>query len=345
MPTIPPWPPTITPLTLKGGAGYRHDSAALCDDGRIIYVYVDGNNIYQCHYPQVGVFEHAANTSATTPVEFHSTLNSAMTKPLSTVWRHPTTGVLYLLVNYRTTVPSADGRVWVSPSGNGESSPGVPDWTAQGTVFGPVTTTFGADLGFNAFVGEPYVTGTGRWIVTSYAPSTWDTGQSAIYTSDNEGATWTVRSTGFGYGPGFRYGFGMGRNIVSHAGAFWVAANGNTGGPFGGYSTNNGTTWTVYTVDGGTNNGASNPVTAAGSAAWRIYTSVSSTSNPVLQVGTAYDGLAGTWGLAADVTAMDGYTTNGAVLQRLTSGHDVFLWDGHILAGRGGWGVGQIRIA
>jgi len=331
--------------TLAGGAGFRHDSAALCDDGRVLYVWVDGGNgVYQCHYPGIGDFEAANNDAATSATEFHAVLDSTITLVRTTVWRHPTTGEVYLFANYRTSQPAAWGQVWRSPSGNGESAPGTPDWTLQGTMAGPVTTSF-VDIGFAANVGEPLVTGTGRWVLPSFYPTTWDNNQQGIYTSDDEGAGWT-RRLNIGYYAGGHYGYGQGRNVVDHAGALWMGTNGNVEGPHAAYSSDNGSSWTVYDVPGGVNSGGANPVVASGSDAWRLGPpSQAVGGTPLLQIGTDYAGAEAGWTTVADMYAMDGATFNGAILQRLAPGHDVFLWDGHILAGRGGWSVGQVRIA
>lgn len=329
MSTFPPWPGADTALALKGGAAQdRHDSVAVCDDGRVIYVWTDGNTLKQSHYPTVEDFYAANNAGATAGVTL--TLDGVgFLIPKATVWRHPTTGELYLFTSIKTTVPDARNRVWRSPSGNGESSPSVPDWTLHGTIQ-TATSTLGADWHVATFgVGEPYVTGTGRWLLPCTYLQHRDTFKSGVFTSDDEGATWTNRHVIGYYILGGIYGDGLGRNIVEVSGSFYFGAHGNVESAKVAVSSDNGTTWATTELSDGAVT-ADFPIDNAGATRYRLRYPPGGPGT--IQSGSDFLSASGWTNVLTLSLGTWGFTPSQAILQRINESNDAFMWNGRLLS-------------
>lgn len=331
MPTVPPWPSPYLLLPLKGGAGLRHDSAAECADGRIIYVWVNGSGIHQCHYPNIGELLGANNGAATAGVNIASSLGMAA-EPISTVWRSPA-GDLFLFVS---AMPSGRDvtKVWKSTSGNGESSPGVHDWVLWSTLQDVPQSGFDKDQGERT-MGEPYVTGGGRWIITAVEWQEWQ----GIWTSDDGGVSWTYRHRLGWYIFGGAFGYGLNRNVIVYDGKYWVSGSGNVDPAKGAYSTD-GAAWTTFEWPGTNNSDLAQPLYADGSGMQVAFggvfygtTQLELTPDPPTTP-------------RANRTTLVSPFPGGlrGILQRI-AGHDAYMVEGQILVLQGGWSVGQIRIA
>jgi hypothetical protein len=236
------WPPDDSPALVPYSTQARSDSAALLSDGRVLYCFAFGNEIRQGYAASEQSFY--ANNSIT-----NVTTLFTGTRPSCCVWRHPTTGAVYLFTARGEVGPQAlewRVEVWRSISGLGG------DWVLRGTIDAP---TFAAPRGpiFAAYdqrLGEPFVTSSGRWVLPAvrYHPvgtNEWFGMRQPIYTSDDNGASWVMRED-LGYYMGDLYGEGQGRNIASWAGALHHSTTGNVNAEKSSYSTDGGTTWAMY---------------------------------------------------------------------------------------------------
>lgn len=350
MGTVPPWPAAVTMLPLKGGVGVRQDSAALCADGRVIYVYVNGNEVFQSHYNDITAFITADNASATAGVPLSSLIKipgQTYVNPCSCVWRHPTTGDLYLFESHVEIQADSDHQwrslVFKSASNNGESAPATPDWTLWGTIqdfVSPPPDFFGANVAADRkSIGEPYITGSGRlvlptpnYVFDELGGSTFSIVQSSCHTSDDSGVTWTLRHA-VAYPATSQGGHGTSRNIVLYNGKLWWASSGNVDDPKSAHSSNDGTTWTGFVVPGTDNSVVSAPLTTDGSSLHLLLGGVfygpsrveSSVDPPVTPAGSRTVLLAG-------LPGADNGQNSRNILQRV-GGHDAYMFDGQILGG------------
>ena len=327
MTTFPPWPGSSTALALKGGASEgRFDSATVCADGRVIYVWTSGNTLNQCHYPTPLDFFEADNAAATSAAAIP--VDAGSISPRATVWRHPNTGNLYLFSSSRVTTLEARNKVWISPSGNGESSPGVPDWVLHATIQ-TSTAIFGGSAWHDATfgTGEPTVTATGRWLLPCSDLFYRDVFRSSVFSSDDEGLTWTQRVIIGFYMLGGIYGEGFSRNIVESGGYYYFGANGNVDGPKIARSSDNGTNWSITELgDGGYT--ANYPIDVDGATLYRLRWPYGGPST--IQSGSNYLSTSG-W---TNVLTLSGWGNNAgsAILQRIDENNDAFMMNGRLLS-------------
>ncbi len=269
---LPPWPAEGEDVDppLKGGSGVSHDSAALLDDGRMIYQYGFGDELYQCYYPSWTAFGKADNDSASTPFSISTHINGAgLSRPRSTVFRMAD-GELYMALITGIS-GSRYARIYKSTSGTGESAPGTSDWVLQSTIW-----TAG---GFNtsewdpASIGRAFAIGD-RWIM-SVARGFEFFGvpvfHQAIYSSEAGAAgPWTLRHD-IGYHIfGATYGYGQCRQFADLGGTIIWGSTGNVNAAQCAYSTD-GTAWTAFSVND--NSTVSDPLFAAGGLLYRLYSS------------------------------------------------------------------------
>lgn len=348
MAKIPPWPSTVAMLPLKGGTGIRSDSAALCADGRVIYVWVNGNEAYQCHYSKPRAFRAAENSSATVGVALSSLVSTpgqGFNYPITTVWKHPSTGDLFLFVSHFEIQAGGQWQwrtlVYRSSSNNGESAPGVPDWYQWGTVQDLVTVSpvyFGWDWSAAVkTIGEPYVTGSGRLVlpapnyaVPELGGTPYAVARNACWTSDNTGVTWTLRYE-VAYPATSQGGHGTSRNIVSYAGKLWWSSNGNVDDPKSAWSANSGTSWTGFVVPGTDNSVVSAPLTASVDGVYLLMGGVLyGTSTVELSPDPPNTSRASRTVVLIGLPGAGNGEHSRCILQRIGD-HDYFMYNGSIL--------------
>lgn len=356
MPKLPPWPLTVNLRTLKAGQFSQMGSAALCDDGRVIYVYKTGNNeatnaggVAYTHYPGVSDFAAANNVVATSPVTIFSGGSIYSTGggyPSCSVWKHPTTGVLYLFtIHRRSTSGNEDNmistmKVWRSPGGNGESSPGVHDWVEHGTIQSVGPHGGGVDNN-NAYMGVPKLHGSLWMLPCSY----WNNGQAqrtGLWTSSNEGVSWTNRLAIGYYILGGAFSYEGDRNVVDFGGTYEWSGAGNVDAPKAHRSTD-GINWTQFGVADTGNSDRVAPLSAGDGFYYRF----------VLDPGGP--DTADRWVQRCTSDSQSIYTATGLLRLPVGTGHydliicnlagdNYLIQSGQILMAPGGWGIGQVRI-
>lgn len=351
MAALPPWPTLVTPRPLKGGeADDRHDSAAALADGRVLYVWCDGALVYQCRYPNLGSFANARNDETDAPAEFSSLLrfgSHTFRAQGTCVWRHPDTGVLYLFhacsERQDATHHRSYLRLFTSPSGEGESAPGVPDWALMTTVH---------DSGAGALsnwdntarfdVGVPTLHGS-RWICPMVDWTDPGIGGGAIWTSDNEGVSFTLRTT-HSYFPFGTSNWGEGRNVVLFGGEYIWGTFGNTEPPQQAVSTA-GTSWSIF-YNGEGSSSTIFPIAQDGTYIYwfRLF---NATGDATIWRSTIRTDRGAQY---LDINPMDGTPDVGLggghdghpIVQAMGVGHAVFMWRGQILLNDNGWLIGSV---
>lgn len=243
---FPPSPEIVTPYAASSRAC---ESAALLADGRVLYVAASGSTIVQGYAADVGAFFVTGSVVPTATVIF-----SGLHHPFGCVFTPPQGG-LYLACGWTNSGPGSNGFIGVyrSPSGLGG------DWVLHGTMqnYGWGEVDFGDRNNNLAQLGYPYFAPSGRWVIS--APR-WVNGftqkaygmRQAVWTSDDVGATWTLRlDVGF-YQTNGTNGYGHSRNITKHNGELHFSATGNVDGLKHFRSADEGTTWSQTTgVSGG----------------------------------------------------------------------------------------------
>lgn len=236
-------PPSSSPTCVPHAEGPTvHESAARLVDGRVIYVATSGHTIIQGYAPSLRAFFNDGSVSGVT------TIFAAQLWARATVFT--AAGGLYLLVCWSIGPSGAntgETLCYRSPSGLGG------DWVLRGTLqtFAWGNVEFGNRNNDAAVMGVPEVLPSGRWVVSG----PWWTNSNlvkargmrlAAFTSDDQGATWTVRLVVGYYLAGGTYGYGYGRNIArAPSGRLWWSSTGNVELDRDAYSDDDGTTWTV----------------------------------------------------------------------------------------------------
>jgi hypothetical protein len=128
-------------------------------------------------------------------------------------------------------------------------------WAYRSTLPGwQPTTTYTTYFRGPKAASSITVTGTGRWVCAyteheSQLSSTDATAFSSIATSDDQGATWTLRLTAGFYLLGGIYGLRSGRNITVWQGDLWWGAQGDPRGWRWYRSTDDGVSWSIVAFD------------------------------------------------------------------------------------------------
>jgi len=206
-------------------------SFAQCRDGRIIFSFFDYAYSEAVNYSRV-TYGHATSYQTFLVAGGVSNIVYAFTDA-SRSMRGSFYNVdddLYLAVSSRTASGAGwfKAEIYKSASGNGVDEDGVPDWSLYGTVWEWYYPD-GYFFGDNFNMGTPYITG-GRWIITTpciyigLCPMY----HAGIYTSDDEGVTWTQRyHRGIG-AIGGAYTENASRTIVEFNGSLYATVEGNT---------------------------------------------------------------------------------------------------------------------
>lgn len=253
MPRIGEWqrsrflPPSNTPTVVPYAEGSDvHESAALLPDGRVLYVATAGSDIIQGYAPSLKAFFNDGSVSGV------STIFAAQKWPRATVFVPPSGG-LYLVLCWTIGPSGADtGEVlcYRSPSGLGG------DWVLHGTLrsFPWGDVTFGDRNVSGAVIGVPEILPSGRWVVSGPVYINNNVTVKArgmrlgAYTSDDQGATWTLRLVVGYYQAEGTFGYGYGRNIGRAAsGRLWWSSSGNVEGDRVAYSDDGGSNWATMT--------------------------------------------------------------------------------------------------
>lgn len=248
--SVPPWPIDGTEEydTLIGGHPVEHDSAALLDDGRVIYQYTTGNNLWQAYYPHWVAFCDANDALATTPYSITSSINPSAQRPRSSVFRMPDGG-LYMSLIYGLGGANYF-QIWQSTSGTGESSPGVPDWFLRSTIYSGGVYPANDDWHQN-HIGRATAIGS-RWVITApvYQPPGFLAHyESGLWRSENGASGPWVNELSMSY-PGLGTGgYAATRQIVLHNGLYYWSSSGNVHAAHCAYSSN-GLSWTPFDVGG-----------------------------------------------------------------------------------------------
>lgn len=213
----------VTPV---GALRERNDSAVLLADGRVLYVYNSGGAVWQGYAPSVAAFI-TTNGSVVDTTQVIATANASPC--ISKVGSRLLMAVMHMpsATQYRVDL-------YESPSGVGG------DWvfvTNIQTHNDSGATFWNAHKATERFCGEIFVTSAGRWIL----PAGWfrnyggaqygATVTPAIWTSDNAGATWTLRLTAPG-SEGYDTA-GINRNIAYFDGALWTSSSSTAAGRSG----------------------------------------------------------------------------------------------------------------
>lgn len=230
-------------------------SAVLLDDGRVLYMWCVGPGVgahYQGYAPNLTNFLTLDNSVVPDP----PLLTGMSGYDHSSVFFAPD-GELYSIQ------ASAGGwggnpfrrkvEIWHSPDDGAT-------WNVHGVM--QDISTVGADGNNTEAVGEPFFVtsgpNAGRWVVSAPYYDNFSIGGSsvnrtrpAVWTSDDNGVTWTLRATE-GRGPLGLSTDGESRNINRHDGDLWWAMHSQaTAGGFSIYSSSDeGTTWSIVDASG-----------------------------------------------------------------------------------------------
>lgn len=330
---LPSETPTVVPLT----EGAIHESAALVADGRVIYVSTIGSDVVQGYAPNLDLFFADGSVAEVT------TIFAGYTHPRTTVFT--VDGELYLAVSW-VIAPDDTGsgvgrvRIYKSPGGLGG------DWVLHGTLqsFPWGNVDFGNRNVDASIIGVPEILPSGRWVLSAPVWTNNDVTVKArgmrlgAYTSDDAGATWTLRLNVGYYLSGGTNGYGFGRNIARAAGGrLWWSSSGNVEADRHAFSDDDGTTWT--TASNPTGNACNFGLTD-GTLVYdfRALGEVFATADPSVDAGT----------LVRDY-ALGGEPYHSLVQSLGSSPADVPFVSSHgrCLGGRrrGGWRVGMIGVA
>lgn len=331
---LPSETPTVVPLT----EGEIHESAAVIADGRVIYVATIGNDVVQGYAPNLDLFFADGSVADVTAIF------AGYTHPRATVFT--VDGELYLAVSW-VLAPDDTGsgvgriRIYTSPSGLGG------DWTLHGTLqsFAWGNVEFGNRNVNLSIIGVPEILPSGRWVLSAPVWTNNDVTVRArgmrlgAWTSDDDGATWSLRLNVGYYLSGGTNGYGFGRNIGRAAGGrLWWSSTGNVEDSKDAYSDDDGTSWTV--IDAPVDELESNFGLSDGTLVYdfRSVGQVFATADPSIDVGT----------LVRDY-ALGGEPYHSLVQVLGSSPADVPFVSSHgrCLGGRrrGGWRVGMIGVA
>jgi hypothetical protein len=223
------WPPddaalVVTPVS----AGERSDSAVLLNDGRVLYVFVDGTSIKQGYSPSVTAFltQNGSVTDITTIVAGVNGSNCC-------VFSEPGGGV-FLVTSVNPVAGSNPDfwgtRVWRSPSELGG------DWAYRGVVQrltspeAGLWINMGSDekaVGQPAFSGARWLLPAPKYVLNQLGDPVWYKHQ-AVWSSDDAGYTWTERVAVGHHIVGGPYGIGESRNVAGKGGRlFWTSTDGS----------------------------------------------------------------------------------------------------------------------
>jgi hypothetical protein len=205
--------------TIPVSVGERSDSAVLCPDGRVLYVFVQGNAIKQGYAPSVNAFlsVDGSVTDITTIIDGVDDANCC-------AFRDPA-GKLFMVVTWTggTTYTRAATHCYHSPGGMGG------DWSFRSTLQLHLARTPLVNMDTSAkSISQPFFTGT-RWIIAAPYYSTYDDDNikwAALWSSDDEGYNWTPRVARGFWIPQGSQGGAWARNIGAHDGTlYWFASS------------------------------------------------------------------------------------------------------------------------
>lgn len=336
---VPPFPPAMAWKDLLGGGGY-HSSHAQTASGRVVNVVNIGGQFRQWHYPTFVDFTFANNASATAPVDIRPMLPAGQVLVPVVYW-HPSEG-LHLITQGARNNGDNTGTTWIevyrSPSGEGESAPGVPDWeylsTVQNWTAGINDWGYGPEP-WSATV--PIITREGRVVIARLSPQGADWGSNnhpqAWYSSGSMAGPWTRPWKGPGhYIVGGRYVYDSARTVViGPDGRLWWGTTGNVDGykihytPAGGTP---GVNWTSTEIGG--NSSWYEHIAAGENDIYR-------TAQGTLQRTLSNDGVNGPW------VSLHGTNAGRSEIQTiLMFGMYVATRNNRVLQTQGGWKINML---